>query len=298
MRYDDASNGGAVRRLLGACMLGLLVGCLGGDELAAGRLPASTAVLPVPEPEARIVVGPSGIYLDGDRVIRLERVGGRAVVPAGELRGRLVTELHRRLLDRSREARSVAAGSTTRPFRGAVSIEMDRDLPGPLLVQVVVTAAAADFAKPWLVVDGGGDRRGIPLTVPTAEVAEALDSEPARPSRPAVTVGYANPQIRVDAERGFVVVARDKVVDPSGQGQALSCDPAPCTAGWPTVELNRLARRIKLDHPRDRAVVVTAGESSTVQALVGAFDATRHDALAGRGNRELFPEVILGLGDE
>lgn len=251
-------------------------------------------MLAVPTPEATVVVSRRGISVGGHRLVSLADDGGGLAVPEADLRGVLVTELHRRLLDDARAARADSGD-----FVGRVALEVDRDVPGTVLVQVTATAAAADFTKPWVVVRAQAQRRGIAVSLPTPETDEAVRSEPAKEAdSPAVRVGYANPEITLDVERGFVVVARDKVVDPTGEGLVLACEPSPCLTGWPTVELNRLARRLKLDHPRDRAVVVTPTGSADVQALVGTFDATRHDATAGRGNRELFPEVILGLGAE
>lgn len=266
-------------------LLAVLGGCGGGD-LSADRLPTSTSVLDVPDREALLVADGDAVYLDGDKLV------GHAKAMSG---GMLVSDVYLALQERADSIRLVAAQDPEAPvFEGRIGLEIDRDLPADLLLRLVYSAAQAEFDKPWLVVaDSGRNRHGIKMVLPAVA---ATGVATARASGAPVAGEYANPTVEVDPARGFVVHAHDRTVDP-GAGLVLACPAMPCTdGGWPVIELNRLARRIKLDHARDRAVVVVPGDGATVQAVVGALDATRHDALAGRGARELFPDAILATG--
>lgn len=269
-------------RSFAIALLGLLGACGGSMGLPADRLPRSTSVAEVPEPEATLSADSEAVRVDGVRVAPLPAADALIVQPAFEA-----------LQDRVGSLRAAAAQSRDAPeFRGLLSLEVDRDLPSRVLLQLVYTGAQAGFGKQWLVVtDQVGERRGISLALPEISAATA--------AAPAATVeagSWANPRLDLDPARGFVLHVHDDVVDP-GPGLLLGCSPTPCTA-WPFVELNRLARRVKLDHPRDRTVQLSPEPSVPVQVLVGALDATRDDRIVGRGTREIFPVVQLALAGE
>lgn len=248
--------------------IALLLGC------SPGRLPVSTSTAPVPDAEAVLVVDGSEVVLDG------EHLG--AVADLGEM------TLLREALDARGEAiRTTAARDPAAPaFRGALALEVDRDHEAGLLLRLVDGATQAGFRRPWLVVqDDGGARHGISLAVPAVALAAVAGAGEAADG------SWANPKVSVLPEKGFVLHVRDRVFDQL----TVPCAASPCE-DWPVVELNRLARRLKLDHPRDRAVVVVADPAASVQAVVHALDATRHDGFAGRGNQELFPDALLARG--
>ena len=261
-----------------------LAACGGGSP---DRLPASTSRAAIPPPEAVVVADLSDVRVDGTIVAT---IGGDGLVG---LKGDVVPALVDALKVRASAARAAAAADAkATAFRGAVSLELDRGLPAGVLRQIVASAAEAGFGKPWIVVqDPTGARYGVRLGIPTA--AQAAAAAPG--AAPATTdSGYANPTITLDASRGYRVDVFDRVVA-GPDGAWLGCDPSPCNVdGWPTVELARLARRIKHDHPRDRGVVVAPRDDVPLQSVVTAFDATRDDALAGRGATELFPDALLG----
>ena len=72
----------------------------------------------------------------------------------------------------------------------------------------------------------------------------------------------------------------------------------PCTAEtFPFLEATRLARRLKLDHPGDRAFVIQSTPDIQVQSFVSGLDAMRDDANSGRRRMEMFPEPIFDYTD-
>ena len=267
-----------------ATMLGL-AGCATGG-LPTDRLPVSTSGAEIPGSEAVVVATAGEVTLDGKRIASVKAVLGGS--------NPVVQPLYDGLIRKAGQIAARAASDPGAPaFRGALGLQVDKDLPAELLIRIVDTAGQASFGLPWVVVtDGDRGRYGIKLTLPSVAAAGVKSAEA---SGEVVHGGYANPRVEVLPDRGYVVHARDRVVDP-GQGLVLPCTPAPCTSGWPVLDLTRLARRIKLDHPRDRAVVVAPAPQATVQTTVTALDATRTDALAGRGTHELFPDALLGTG--
>jgi hypothetical protein len=266
-------------------LLGLLAACAGSTGLPTERLPLSTSVAEVPEVEATLGADLEAVRVDGVRL--------GALAPGDTL---IVTAAFEALQDRVGTVRAAAAQDAKAPdFRGVLALEVDRDLPSKVLLQLVYTGAQAGFAKQWLVVaDRAGKRRGISLALP--ELSAATVAAPAKKDKAEKAGTWANPRLDLDPARGFVLHVHDEVVDP-GPGLVLGCTPSPCTA-WPFVELNRLARRVKLDHPRDRTVQLLPDGSVPVQVLVGALDATRDDRIVGSGAREIFPVVQLALAEE
>lgn len=255
-------------------------------------LPVSTSRQPIPDPEVRVEVTDSAITLDGRTVT--EVVAGGRTLPRGAVTGEgVISPLEEALVKVAGELQGRAA-SSGRPFRGRIEVSVGAERPAELLQQVVLTAGRAGFDKPWLrVSDGRAGAWGIGLTLPSGRTRQALASGAAAPDPSARTAaGFANPVVHMEPDRGFVVQARDEVVDPGGHGVVVPCTPTPC-ATWPTAELNRLARRMKLDHPRDRAVLLDPGPGVIVQDLVRTLDATRDDGPTARGERELFPEALL-----
>jgi hypothetical protein len=254
-----------------------MIGCARG--LPNDRLPQSTASLPVPEVEATVTVDPSGTRVNGE------------LVGAGGAK----TEVGRALAAIADAVRARAStGAASRGFRGAVALEVAASLPSVRVGEAVEAAALGGFGQPWLVVVGAaGDRRAIRLALPEVALTEASREQA---EGEAVAGSWANPRITFDPAVGVTVRVHDRVVD-TGDGLVLACASTPCgaaaTGGWPWVELNRLARRVKLDHPRDRAVMIAPDAAIDVQTFVSALDATRDDAVVARGDRELFPVVQL-----
>ena len=75
-------------------------------------------------------------------------------------------------------------------------------------------------------------------------------------------------------------------------GITLGCGKPSCET-YPFTELNRLARRLKLDHPADRAVLIKTADNVAVQHFVSTLDALRDDSLSGRRRVEMFIDPIL-----
>lgn len=254
-------------------------------------LPSSTSTTPLDPPEVVVSVSPRAISVDGITVVRLQPASEGVALSPADVREGYVPDLLEALEDRATDLRAAASQQRDARFEGRVHLRLDRALPNAVTLAVVDSVGRAGFARPWLVVrDRDGDELGIPVTLPvkgSRAASPAVDAPAAPTDR-----GFANPTVWLDPEQGFVVRAHDDVIG-RHDGIVLPCESDPCEGAWPVVELNRLARRIKLDHPRDRAIRITPGPTSTVQGLVSGLDATRDDALAGRGTRELFPEAIL-----
>ncbi len=260
-----------------------LAGCAAGVGLPDDRLPTGTSTATIPGAEATLSADANSVRLDGVRLAAVSAVLAGDASALGPLTAALA--------DRAESVQLAASADPSAPaFRGALSLALDRDLPAALLLTLVDAGGQAGFGVPWLVVVGPEGRAGIRLTLPSVAAAGVLAAAPEATRHEA---GYANPRVTVLPDRGFVFRARDRVVDPS-DGLVLVCPRTPCGDRWPLVELSRLARRVKLDHPRDRAIVVAPARDATIQDVVGALDATRNDALAGRGARELFPDALLG----
>lgn len=264
--------GHGARRLRLAARIGM-VGALALTACAPADVPVSTSREPAPEADAALVVHDGAITVDGQPI----------AAPA------LAQSLKNLASERARQA-----ASTGQPFRGRLSLQLQPSTPAGELLDILDAAGEAGFAKPWMLVRSpAGQSYGIGVTLPSASTRAALASEAAAPDRAArVQAGFANPVIRLDPERGIVVSARDEVLDPGGHGVVLGCPSTPCTA-WRMGELNRLIRRLKLDHPRDRAVMLVPEATLPVQTVVDALDAARDDAVTARGTRSLLPQAIL-----
>lgn len=258
-------------------MQGLSPGWWGVLALAAtgcgSGLAVSTSRQPVPEPEVTVEVRAASVLVDGVEVSDVPSALQQAAADA--------------------RASAVASGAT---FQGRVAVSAQGDLRADRLVQVLSVASGAGLQAPWLVVqDPGGTRWGIPVRLPAGRAATALSSGAApTESGSRKAAGFANPVLRVLADGGYTLSVRDEVVDPGRAGVALPCEDPRCSPP-PAHELNRLVRRIKLDHPKDRAIMVVPDRSVKLQDLVTAMDASRDDALTAQGSRTLLPEVLLGL---
>lgn len=258
---------------------------LTGSACTATELPLSTSRDPVPTPEARLTVDGASVLLDGVAVADL----GGDTLPTPDALTAAGSELQSRASELS--ARAASRGE---PFRGRLALSLPPEAPSGTLLRLLDQAASAGFSKPWLQVeDRRGRTWGIALTLPTRTTSRALRSEQAAPDpAAAVQAGFANPIVRLHPTEGIRLSARDEVIDPGGHGVVIPCPTTPCTA-WPTAELNRLVRRLKLDHPRDRAVLVVPADPVPVQILVDTLDATRDDAVTARGSRALLPEAVI-----
>ena len=167
------------------------------------------------------------------------------------------------------------------------------------LLKAFDAARAAGAAQFWIQThDGRGNTYGIPIRRFETEARSAVLSADAASEKEDEQEheGYANPRLRASLGSGLNLRVRDQVYDPSGDGLRIPC-PTPTCSSWPVSSLNRMARRLKLDHPRDRAVMIYASDVLKVQGLVHLLDATRDDAVTARGTRTLFPEAILAPED-
>lgn len=261
---------------VGVCVL--FAGCVPTGGIPTARLPASTSTLDVPDTEATVFGDLRGYALEG---VPIQGDDAREAVEAA-------------LRARAAELRARAVADPSAPaFEGTIAIGLDAALPGDALTATVAAAVAAGFERPWLLVaDRAGERRSVRLALP--EVSESDAARSGAPSNEGGTL--ANPRVTLDPAAGVTVRVHDRVVD-TGDGLLLACDPAPCDgpagSAWPWVELNRLARRVKLDHPRDRAAMLTFSPDVAVQDVVHALDALRDDGVVSSGARELFPVVQL-----
>lgn len=247
-----------------------------GVALLAGctDLPTSTSTRELPELEILVEVQGESVQVDGEAV-EVTHDQGQVIAPVREALVRRAVELG---LRGSGEA--------------GLALEVHPEVRCGLLVDLVYTAAQAGFGEQWLVVEGaGGQVRGIPLS------RASISAEAAAAPAAAPTAGsWANPRLALDPSRGFVLHAVDRVVD-SGSGLVVPCAHSPCQ-DWPLAELARLGRRVKLDHPRDRAIMVAPDPDLPVQTLVHALDAVRDDALVGQSGREAFSVVHLSTAVE
>lgn len=235
-------------------------------------LPTSTSRAPLPPAQAEISLSTAGGNIQG---------GGQGQDLQSALEGRRV------------EIEAKAAQSTrAEPFDGTVILVARPSLPAGELLDALDVATAAGWTQPWLAVVGpNGDRRGIALRAAAADHSRVIAAVHAELSRE--VGGYANPRVYLDPSVGYRVRVHDRVFD-SGSGLELRCPSSPCGEGWPDLELNRLIRRLKLDHPRDRAVLLLPDPTVSVQRIVNALDQTRDDSPTGAGARSLLPVALIG----
>jgi len=254
----------------------LLAACAPG----APTLPTSTATRPLPTAEASLTITPSAIRLDA------------ATVGSGPL-DRALPAITAALHERRTSLQGSSARDPAAPaFRGTLLVEIDASADAADLVTTLERVTAAGWPHPWIVVRGpDGQKRGVPIGLAALDGGRVTAATVSAPDREAG--GYANPRLHLDAARGIRVRAFDRVVD-DGDGLWLPCAATPCRDRWPHVELNRVSRRLKLDHPRDRAVLVTVGPGVRVQDLVDTLDHARDDAPTAAGSRTLFPVAVLG----
>lgn len=257
----------------------LLTGCPAPDA----PLPRSTSTRPIPPAQATLSLTADSVALDG---------GWRASGPADQTWPQAAEELRaRRAAIESASRRDPAAPT----FRGVLQLELPRDTTFEDLRSMLDAAATAGWSRPWLVVAGpDATRRGIALHIAELDAERVEQATKDKPDTDAG--GYVNPRLQLDPARGYLLRAHDRVVD-AGDGLVLPCSATPCADTWPHLELNRLARRIKLDHARDRAILLTAEPSVGLQHVVDALDHTRDDTPTARGARELFPVAIVRASD-
>lgn len=257
----------------------LLTGCPAPDA----PVPHSTSTRSIPPAQATLSLTADGVALDG---------GWRATGPADQA----VPQITRELVARREAMEATSRRDPAAPtFRGVLQLDLPRDATFDDLRSTLDAAATAGWSRPWLVVSGpDASRRGIALHIAELDaerVDRATEDEP-----DADAGGYVNPRLHLDPARGYLLRAHDRVVD-AGGGLVLPCSATPCADTWPHLELNRLSRRIKLDHARDRAVLLTAEPSVGLQHVVDALDHTRDDTPTARGARELFPVAIVRASD-
>lgn len=255
-----------------ALLVLLVGGCTQGPTL-----PRSTSTRPAPVADVAVVVDHSRIVVDGRTVARIERGpdGVDRVADDGLVEGSVPG------------LRSALKGAYSPGAR--VGLTLDRDVPAAVALPVMHAVMQSGFGSPWIHVQGpGGVPAGIGLTLPIRGSAAANPQTKVA----AETGAWANPTLVLDADRGVRIQAFDHVYD----GLLIPCDPD-CSTGFPAIELNRVTRRLKLDHPRDRAIRVKPSPEATVQAMVTAMDASRDDTLTARGSRELFPTAVIDPRD-
>jgi hypothetical protein len=147
----------------------------------------------------------------------------------------------------------------------------------------------------WLAVTGPtGDTQGLKLALdpPTADSQETLE----RAKKEVAASHYANPSVLVHSRDRIEMSAFDEVYCmPLRDGSLpLTFDRSD---GDPFVALTRMARRLKLDHPGDRAVVVQTSQEILLQTFVTTLDALRDDTLTGRNRLDLFTNPIFDTTD-
>jgi len=265
-----------------ALLTGGVLAVLGLAACTSTALPASTSTASL-QADAGVTLHLSAtqVSVDGTAVASLDATTPDRLDDLTEVLGQ---HLVRRRLEHAQQGDGP-------PRR--ITVHATPDADAQILATAVVVAGAAGLDKPWLAVRGPSGLAGIPLTVPRARTRTALASKDApEPEPDGPSTGYANPVVRLDPTRGYRIEVRDDVYDPGGAGLTLPCAQEGCTS-WPTVELNRLSRRLRLDHPTDRAVVVIPGRGTVAQEVVHTLDATRDDALTARGDRVLLSQALL-----
>ncbi|MFK7930695.1 MAG: hypothetical protein AB8H79_21095 [Myxococcota bacterium] len=176
---------------------------------------------------------------------------------------------------------------TAAPPGSRVALKLDRDLPASVSLPILHAVLRSGVGSPWLYVLGPtGHPAGIGLNLPVrgSNAADPNADVAADPS----SAGWANPTLTLDSEGEITIAAFDRVYD----GVVVPC-PDDCPRGAPATDLNRVLRRLKLDHPRDRAIRVKPEPDSTVQAMVTTLDASRDDTFTALGSRQLFPTAVV-----
>ena len=182
-------------------------------------------------------------------------------------------------------------------FQGNLAIQLSGDDNIVLLREAVHNAKTAGFHTVWLAVQGRqGATRGIKLSLRPPKPATREEKKEA-PKEQAKT-HWANPKLIITPEYGFVLSAFDHVYasqsesPPFEKVTVLGCEAYCFSENYPYVELSRMVRRLKLDHPGDRSVIVQTTENVTVQTFVSALDAVRDDSLTGRHRMDMFSDPI------
>ena len=127
-------------------------------------LPVSTTMVK-PQLAVNLVVTKSLVVVDGVEVLRLteeadeENPGEMLLtVPEDEKKGRLITLLYDRLLEKAEDAKQLAemTGSEDHEFKGRILLQCDKELPFSVIGDVMYTAGQAQFAEFRFVVYQGG----------------------------------------------------------------------------------------------------------------------------------------------
>ena len=127
-------------------------------------LPVSTTMVK-PQLAVNLVVTKSLVVVDGVEVLRLteeadeENPGEMLLtVPEDEKKGRLITRLYDRLLEKAEDAKQLAemTGSEDHEFKGRILLQCDKELPFSVIGDVMYTAGQAQFAEFRFVVYQGG----------------------------------------------------------------------------------------------------------------------------------------------
>jgi len=246
-------------------LLAYSVGCV-------SNLPTSTSASDVPAIDAQLRHSNGTYYLDDQALTK-------PVVTALAMRVQILQQLE-------------ASDPDAHPFDGVLTVQVPPDETLGVLRPALVSATQAGFHTAWLVVSGTqGERKGVKISLRRPQANTQVAAKAHDDTAP--TSHYANPTVGISPSLGFNVSVFDTVYD-TGEGLSLACPLTPCTeAGWPTLELTRLARRLKLDHPGDRSVLFRTDDALTVQAFVSTLDAMRDDTNSGVRRVELFSEAIL-----
>ena len=181
-------------------------------------------------------------------------------------------------------------------FQGVLAIRIPATARMADLRVAVASATKAGFHTAWLVVQSnGGQEKGVRLSLGAPKKA----TQRARkiPKEEEVAAHWANPTLVVSPSIGLILTAFDDVYGKE-TGLTLPCTKPQCAQdSYPMVELSRMARRLKLDHPGDRAVVVQTTADVTVQTFVSTLDALRDDSFTGRHRMDMFPSPIFNPAD-
>lgn len=180
------------------------------------------------------------------------------------------------------------------PFGGVLTVRVAATESMGVLKPAIYSAAQAGFHTAWLLVAGpGGESRGIRFSLRVPKAATQTAKQAPADFQP--KSHWANPTITIDPNKGLRFAAFDDVYG-SKSGILIPCGASGCAnSNYPYLELTRLARRLKLDHPGDRAVLVKTTDEVLVQDFVSTLDALRDDGLTGSHHIEMFTDPILHL---
>ncbi len=174
-------------------------------------------------------------------------------------------------------------------FRGRLRVQMDRDLPCSLLLDVLATASQVRYGEFRLAGFNGDEGRQAVIDVSLPALGGSYGGFDAYDDRPPL-----NLTLLVD-EDGYRILATGGILD--GSGEALT---VPRKDGeYDTGALHDLLLRIKDEYPDEENVIVLPDADLSHGDLIATLDAARERGDTGdRWDDRLFPFVILaGAGE-